>query len=57
MNEEQLQACLEDLRQRIRELDSREPKNMNSDAYERWAEEHEELEDLMDEILDLLDTL
>ena len=28
---------------------------MDSELYEAWAEEHEELEDLLDEIQDLLD--
>ena len=30
---------------------------MNSDAYEEWGEEHEALEDLVDEVLDRLDEL
>ena len=32
----------------------KEPKNMNSEAYETWADRHEELEDQVDEILELL---
>ena len=43
------------LEAKIAELDAREPANMESEAYEAWADEHEELEDLLDEILDLLD--
>ena len=39
----------------ITALDEKEPKNMNSDAYEAWADEHEELEDILDDIQDLLD--
>ena len=39
----------------IAELDAKEPADMDSELYEAWAEEHEELEDLLDEILDLLD--
>jgi len=39
----------------IAELDAREPEDMDSELYEAWAEEHEELEDLLDEIQDLLD--
>lgn len=49
--QEQKTALLE----QIAQLDAREPKNMNSEEYEAWAEEHEDLEDLLDEILDLLD--
>ena len=39
----------------ITELDVREPANMDSEEYDLWADEHEQLEDLLDEILDLLD--
>lgn len=39
----------------ITELDAREPEDMDSELYEAWAEEHEELEDLLDEIQDLLE--
>ena len=30
---------------------------MESEEYESWAQEHEELEDLIDEVLDRLDDL
>lgn len=43
------------LLEQLAALDAREPKNMDSEAYEAWADEHEELEDALDEILDLLD--
>ena len=36
-----LTAYLEQLREKIAALDEAEPKNMNSDAYEEWGEEHE----------------
>ena len=55
MTLEQLNAYKEDLLRQIAELDAREPKNMNSEAYEVWGEEHEELEDLLDEVLDLIE--
>lgn len=38
-------------------LDAAEPKNENSDAYEVWAEEHEDLEDLIDEVLDRIEDM
>ena len=38
-------------------LDAKEPKNMNSEAYEEWADEHEELEDYLDEILERMEAL
>lgn len=52
-----LEEYLERLRALISELDAREPRNMNSEAYEQWGEEHEALEDLVDEVLDRLDEL
>ena len=57
MDREGLRAYLEELRGRISALDAKEPRNMNSEAYEDWADAHEELEDLVDEVLDRLDEL
>lgn len=57
MDEQQLQEQLALLRQRLEALDEKEPKNMNSEAYEQWAELHEDLEDQIDEVLDLLEDL
>ena len=44
-------------RARIEDLDAAEPKNMNSEAYEEWGDLHEELEDLVDDVLDRLDEM
>jgi len=57
MDKNGLLAYLEQLRSQIAALDEHEPKNMNSEAYEEWGEQHEELEDLIDEVLDLLDEM
>ena len=57
MDREELQACLQEVRERIADLDEREPADMNSEEYEAWGERHEELEDLADDILDRLDAL
>ena len=57
MNLEQLQAHYAAMQEELRALDAKEPKNMNSDAYEAWADEHEELEDYLDEILDRMEIL
>ena len=57
MDEVQLRRLLEDVSEMIRRLDEAEPADMQSDAYEEWAEVHEGIEDLQDEILDLLDEL
>ena len=55
MDREELQACLQEVRERIADLDEREPADMNSEEYEAWGERHEELEDLADEIMDRLE--
>lgn len=57
MDKDALLSYLEQLRAQIEELDAAEPKNMNSEAYEEWGELHEELEDLVDDILDRLDEI
>lgn len=53
----QLQAHYAAMQEELMALDAREPKYMNSDAYEEWADEHEELEDYLDEILERMETL
>ena len=53
----QLQAHYAQMQAELMALDAREPKNMNSEAYEAWADEHEELEDYLDEILDRMEAL
>ena len=55
MDDSALRDYLTELEKALEKLDACEPKNENSDAYEEWAIEHEDLEDLMDEVLDLLD--
>ena len=55
VDREELQACLQEVRERIADLDEREPADMNSEEYEAWGERHEELEDLADEIMDRLE--
>ena len=55
MDREELLAYLETLKARIAELDEAEPEDMASEEYDAWGEAHEELEDLVDEVLDLLD--
>ena len=57
MNLSELQAHYAAMQEQLHALDAREPKNMNSDAYEEWADEHEELEDYLDEMLDRMEEL
>ncbi len=55
MTREQLLQYQHDLLKELAALDAREPQNMASEAYEAWGDEHEEVEDLLDEIQDRLD--
>ena len=55
MDLHQLQALKGQLMEKIAELDAREPKNVESEAYDAWADAHEELEDLLDDVLDRLE--
>ena len=43
--------------QMIADLDALEPRSEKSEAYDAWAELHEDLEDVLDEILDCLESL
>ena len=57
MDKTELQAFLETLRGQIAELDEAEPADMESEAYEDWGQRHEDLEDLVDDVLDRLEEL
>ena len=57
MTLEEVQAHYAAMQLELHALDAKEPKNMNSEAYEEWADEHEELEDYLDEILDRLEEI
>jgi hypothetical protein len=57
MDKDALLSYLDQLRARIEQLVEAEPKNMNSEAYEEWGDLHEELEDLVDDILDRLEEM
>ena len=57
MGLDDLKGYLRELEEALSKLDAVEPKNENSEAYEDWAEEHEDLEDLIDEILDRIEDL
>ena len=53
----QLQAHYAAMQEELHILDAKEPRNMNSESYEEWADEHEELEDYLDEILERMEEL
>lgn len=46
---------LERLHELMEELDEREPEDMESEEYDDWALEHEDLEDRIDEVEELLE--
>lgn len=52
-----LEEYYADLKNVLQKLDEAEPRNENSEAYDIWAEEHEDLEDLMDEVLELIEDM
>lgn len=49
-----LQDYLQQTGDLIAVLDETEPEDMESEEYELWADQHEALEDIRDEILDYL---
>ena len=57
MSVDELHTLQQQMYSLLAELDAREPKSMNSPSYDDWADEHEELEDLLDDIQDRLDAL
>lgn len=57
IDREELKACLQEVRERIADLDEREPGDMESEEYEAWGDRHEELEDLADELMERLEEL
>ncbi|HCO62753.1 MAG TPA: hypothetical protein DIT49_04990 [Clostridiales bacterium] len=54
---EALLAQLTHVRMLLARLDEEEPQDMDSESHAAWGERHEELEDWVDEILDMLDDL
>lgn len=57
MNRRALEKYLCQLRRRLAGLDEQEPEDIMDEAYEQWGERHEELEDLVDEVLERLDDM
>lgn len=57
MTPQALKDFLADIQAQIAALDQSEPADMASEAFEDWAQRHEELEDLADDVMDRLETL
>ena len=55
MDEEQLKAYRKEILAQIQELEDEDPETLTSDDFEIWANKHEDLEDILDDIQDLLD--
>lgn len=55
MAEEELAEFLVELLGQRQEMDAAEPDEADEEAYETWADAHEELEDLIDEVRDRLE--
>ena len=57
MEPEELRAYLEDVRCELETMDEEEPEEETGEEFVDWAERHEELEDLADEIVEQLEAL
>lgn len=57
MDADTLRQYRKETEQTIAALDELEPRSQTSEAYELWAELHEDLEDVLDELLDCLEDL
>lgn len=55
LERQELERCRLQTQQMIDALNALEPRSEKSEAYDHWAELHEDLEDLLDEILDCLE--
>ena len=55
MAEEELAEFLAELLGQRQEMDAAGPDEADEEAYETWADAHEELEDLIDEVRDRLE--
>ena len=57
MEPEELRAYLADVREELEVMDEDEPEDETSEEFVDWAERHEELEDLADELVERLEAL
>ena len=54
---QELLDYLAELRREIAQLDENEPEDQASEQFEIWSDMHEDLEDSVDEIMDILDRM
>ena len=55
MTLQQLEDAETEVRLALEKLNALEPENEESEAYDAWADLHEEAEDILDEILDAME--
>ena len=55
MSLEELRRYRQEIGEQIAALDGEEPEDMDSEAYDTWADRHEALEDIRDEIEERLE--
>lgn len=55
MQKDELEKTLHELENQMALLDEQEPQDMMSEEYELWGDKHEQLEDIMETIIDLLE--
>lgn len=56
LNKDQLAAYHATLMDALAQLDKREPQDMLSEEYEAWGDEHEALEDLLEDVEERLES-
>jgi len=57
MTLEELTELLDELTDLCAQMDATEPEAMEGDEFEAWAQRHEELEDLIDDVVDRIEEL
>lgn len=57
MDAAELRAYFADVRCELEDMDGDEPEDETSEEFVDWAERHEELEDLADEIVERLESM
>ena len=57
LSREELEEYRTELEGRLCDMDDSEPEDMDGEEFERWADAHESLEDLLSEVEDRIDEL
>jgi hypothetical protein len=57
MDVAELGAYLNQLQAELQKLDEQEPEDMACEAYETWGDQHEILEDLIEEVQELIEQM